>query len=525
MPIVPYKPDLGAQQDTVFAKPSEGAHMQQADTFQKVGQSILATGAVISRANQKYEEQLDHIARSNATSDAKMNANINLGRAVKDSEGDPEKLFPLLQKYNQDSKSNFSKQFKDDEYQKARVESEYDTASAGIYDNALAYKSLMQKQDMSMGMLGSLNTKQAAVRTSPFEVQTHYNDGVKLIQESQMLAPQKVEAQYKFRKSMATEAVNGYIDGGSDDGFIRAKNVVNKDFSDAFNTDERDAILLKIDKAKLQRDELELKDDTFLKKKISEQQDFAQAKVTRDVFKSIKEAQKPGNTDGSHSIANLTRLVEDSDMKPAYKSMAKKMLNGEEASENPVREGEFWERLVHRDDLGELRDSVANSAANGEIPLTSATNMLEEIDKIQMVEGPHKVVNPKDPRVTAAMKEISNRFGSDIPGIKQRPEQARTQRDVTIQFYNNLADPKYGGDIEKAADGALAKYDRSFRLPKSFKLLKTNTTSEQINEVHTLVKKGAMSKVTGIELLRSLAIQVDQESSLRSRKDGAGKSK
>ncbi len=529
MPIIPYRPDLGAQQDTNFAKPSEGAYTQQADNFQKIGQNVMVAGATIDRVNQKYEEQKDSIARSNATSDAKMNANMNLGRAVKDAEGDPEKLFPLLQKYNQESKSNFSKQFKDDEYLKARVESEYDSASANIYDNALAYKSLMQKQDMSVGMLGSLNAKQAAARTSPYEVQTHYDDGVKLIQESQMLAPQKADAQQKFRKSMATEAVNGYLDGASDDGYMRAKDIVNNKFADAFDSQERDSILQKIDAAKVRRDELGLKDDNFLKKKLFEQQDLAQAKTTRDVFKSIEESKKPGNVDGSHSIANLTRLVDESDMKPAFKVMAKKMLNGEEASDNPVREGEFWQRLVQRDDLGELRDAVANSAANGEIPITRATTLFNEIDKIQLEEGPHKVVKSTDPRVRAALKEISNRYGSDmesrVMGKSQSPANARLERDVTIQFHENLSDPRFGGDIQKAEDAALAKFDHAFKLPKSFKLLKTNTTQEQINEVHTLVKKGSMSHEVGIELLRSLAIQVDKESSLRSRKDGTGKSK
>lgn len=524
MPIIPYRADVGSQQDTVASRPNVDSYTVGAKSFARLGDNVMETGDAIMKAQHAYDKEMQELRTHSAKSQARKDSELAIDDAMGDKTTNSQNLFSRASKAFEDRKTNFLKSMDGNDFDKAKLSADMDEIASQTYDKLLLYKMKMQEDELKTEHFKEQNKASAAARANPFGAEVEYENYKAMVDKSTMNETARSATLLAGRKQIADEAMAGFLDGKN---YGEARKIINEKFADVYDAKDRAGALEHIF-LKEQRDlDIQFKNEDNGTKRAVEAREAQQETKFQRYMKEL-EAQKEQNapSDTATVLQNIQDDLTKQNIKPEQAAILESIAKNETVDEDPAVQRELWTRLVTRDNLQGLKQEVGNAAGNRQIMGTTAARIMQEIKKIEAVTPKDRFLSQNDKEVVT----IVNSFKSQIQdsyayqnGYHMNPQEETKLRDVTIQFWRNMDDrATYHGDPVAAGDAALAKYVKGKKLPKGFKFLQQQTLKEQGDTIRRL--RGTIPPKLYVELLESLKVRSMEEDSLRSRKDNGVKS-
>lgn len=221
MPIVPYRADLGLQQDTNYAKPDLDAHLAQAKSFERIGKDVMVTGQVVAQVANAYAKDREQMEQNEAQLTAKQSGLRNVVEAASQAEGseDPKAFYAYRDKLNADAKKKYLEKYKDNPARAAKLELAFDQAISATEQFANStYLDHLKKKETAIWE-GHQNFMKDAVRTNPGNLNELKNVFLDSVAKSNNL--NKTSAIKATFREMATTAYQTYLENGHYDDAAR----------------------------------------------------------------------------------------------------------------------------------------------------------------------------------------------------------------------------------------------------------------------------------------------------------------
>lgn len=517
MPLVPYKADLGYTQQSITTP--ERPDYTAAQALDSLSTGVARTARAVDEYNANLEHAQEQVRAYNVDSDARKASKNVLEKSLEQADPSGRDLQTVYAKNMEEMKKKYFASEKDP-YVRAKMEQRWDTIDSQNYDTLLEKRLQMGKAWGENSTLEAKNKMVGDARMEPDKAMLFYKQYENLTANIGLSPQGMFSAHRAGKKEAAAAAVSGFIDGKNFEGARKAALV---EFAGAFDGDELDKQLKKIEDARNAHITNMLKDDDNIDKRAAEQQIILQDRTFRKHLSMVKNLDAPDAVGESEQISRTAKMI-DEDLaagliNPPRARFLKTMLERQPVEDNYKLAETFYSRLITREDLDSLSDDVARAASTKDISTETALKIITEADKVKKELGRAGAMSKSGEMTKVALEAINNAFKPRFGEMSG--EQAQQVYEAKRLFYDNMANPQFGGDPDLAFKDVMKKFGRGYAKSKALKLVEADTPKAMLNRAHTLWANGTIKdKKLYKEILLGIEQRVQEEEGMRARKDG-----
>ncbi len=525
MPINPqYQADLAESGNQNVPTENVGQAAMVGDNIQKLGSALDTFGARVKAQQDATERTLREInvnkLQTRAKDAAETVKNDTLMHGSPDGQDWETRSLKLYDKQMNKDLGKYS-----DPLGNLMAQQEVAKVRAELRQDVLGYQRKQVVAYANTAVEEAGNGAANRVSLNPYNYDKELGDYSKLVINSAMLPQNKIENIQNAKKQLATSAINGLSNAGSESGFNEAQRMLKTKFSGVFNQEDQQKMFAAIQAKKEKYIENSLKSEDNQDRIAQDMHERVQSKTLTNQLKAAKqilssplESQNVGAFEESlDSDVLLGRLS------PNMAQLLRTTISGEPGSTHAETAAEFYSRLGSHSGLDQLRKDVVTAQNGGFLSVDTATDILEQADLFSK-QGAITAKEQRfraDPRFTEASQRIDAAAKKDLMGNFATQEDA----DKIFAAKKELAAAWTSGKFKKNSEAFMANllkkhfdYESALSIP-----LDTAPEVIQKRKQDYGIKKASATqaeKEAYLNWLKAITSAKANTNNLKQRKDG-----